>query len=340
MSSKDLLIEQYRGEIKNIRELAKTFAENNIYDENGYVDNVFLLSVLSLMADMTSAELELGKALNKMLGIKEEDDAKPKKGKVSGATWSVEKILQNCRLEDGVMKLPNVQLSKKNYLEAKKWIEEAGGTWSTKEQGFAFDFNPDRVFKILHEGRRCNLKQEFQFFATPAKIADYVASKFSGITKDMTVLEPSAGTGSLIDAVHRICPDVVIDCYELMPENMEQLRKKDKVNIKGEDFFKCEDKYQRIIANPPFAKNQDIDHVMRMYEILEDGGEMSVITSPHWELASEKKCVDFRKFLEDVKADVEDIDGGEFKESGTTIRTKIVYLKKQHTIKNQQLSLF
>lgn len=31
MSSKDLLIEQYRGEIKNIRELAKTFAENNIY---------------------------------------------------------------------------------------------------------------------------------------------------------------------------------------------------------------------------------------------------------------------------------------------------------------------
>ena len=30
MSSKDLLIEQYRGEIKNIRELAKTFADKTI----------------------------------------------------------------------------------------------------------------------------------------------------------------------------------------------------------------------------------------------------------------------------------------------------------------------
>lgn len=50
MNSKELLIEQCRGEIKNIRELAKTFAENDIHDKNGYVDNDFLLSVLSLMA--------------------------------------------------------------------------------------------------------------------------------------------------------------------------------------------------------------------------------------------------------------------------------------------------
>ncbi len=328
MSSKESLIEQYRGEIKNIRELAKTFAENNIYDENGYVDNAFLLSVLSLMAEMTSAEVELGKALNKMLGIKEEDDVKPKKGKASGATWSVEKILQNCRLENGVMKLPNVQLNKANYLEAKKWIEEAGGSWSTKEQGFTFPFSPDRVFSILHEGKRCNLKQEFQFFATPAKIADYVASKFSSVTKEMTVLEPSAGTGSLIDAIHRICDDVTVDCYELMPENMEVLKAKKGVRIKGTDFMQCEDHFQRIIANPPFAKNQDIDHVMKMWNLLEDGGEMSVITSPHWEIAQEKKCADFRVFLEDHHADVEDVDEGEFKESGTNIKTKIIYLKK------------
>lgn len=47
-----------------------------------------------------------------------------------------------------------------------------------------------------------------------------------GVHEDEKVLEPSAGTGAIIDAIHRSCPDVIVDCYELMPENKEILAKR------------------------------------------------------------------------------------------------------------------
>lgn len=81
-----------------------------------------------------------------------------------GKEWNVEEILKHCTLEDNVLKLPAVQFNRKSYAEAKKWIEEAGGSWQGgKMQGFTFPFNPKRVFSILKEGKRCNLQQEYQF---------------------------------------------------------------------------------------------------------------------------------------------------------------------------------
>ena len=42
-----------------------------------------------------------------------------------------------------------------------------------------------------------------------------------GIHENDTVLEPSAGRGALIKAIHRACPSVTVECYELMPENRD-----------------------------------------------------------------------------------------------------------------------
>ena len=144
----------------------------------------------------------------------------------------------------------------------------------------------------------------------------------------MNILEPSAGRGSLVRAIRRLCPDAIVDCYELMPENKEFLSKVEGARIKGDNFDECMDIYQRIVANPPFAGNQDIKHVRRMYELLEEGGEMSVITSRHWQFASEKTCSDFRDWLSSVGAVVEEIEEGAFKESCTSIPTALIYIKK------------
>ena len=53
-------------------------------------------------------------------------------------------------------------------------------------------------------------------------------------------------------------------------------------------------------------------------------------TSQHWKFSSEKKCVDFRKWLEEVHGEVFEIGAGEFKESGTSIGTVAVVIKKQY----------
>ena len=64
-----------------------------------------------------------------------------KKQADEGKKWNVEEILKHCTLEDSVLKLPKVQFNKKSYVEAKKWIEEAGGSWQGgKIQGIHISF--------------------------------------------------------------------------------------------------------------------------------------------------------------------------------------------------------
>lgn len=325
---KENIIEALRGSYMFVDNLPELINEESIYDENGIVDTELLTAILEWMSRMSDVTTKVGNALGNLLGI--EDDEKKEDKKDEGSKWSVEEILRHCTLENNVLKLPQVQFNKKSYAEAKKWIEEAGGSWmGGKVQGFTFPFNAERVFNILHEGKRCNLQQDFQFFATPPEVADWLVMLAGGVHDDEKVLEPSAGTGAIIDAIHRSCPDVIVDCYELMPENKEILSKKDNIRILGDDFTKCDiAQYDKIIANPPFSKNQDIRHVRRMYECLNPGGVLAAITGPHWEFGSESECNDFRQWLEDNGGKKFEIEEGTFKESGTGTKTIAIVINK------------
>lgn len=329
-SRKKNLIEALYGSFMFMDNLPELIDRENIYDETGHVDLEFMTAILQWMSRMAEISVKVQKSLNRLLGCDELEQNNKRNKDDSGSKWSVEDILKHCTLENNVMKLPQVQFNKKSYAEAKKWIEEAGGSWmGGKVQGFTFPFNADRVFSILHEGKRCNLQQEFQFFATPEEVADWLVMLAGGVHEDEKVLEPSAGTGAIIDAIHRSCPDVIVDCYELMPENKEILSKKDNIRILGDDFTKCDvAQYDKIIANPPFSKNQDIRHVRRMYECLNPGGVLAAITGPHWEFGSESECKDFRQWLEDNGGKKFEIEEGTFKESGTGTKTIAIVINK------------
>jgi hypothetical protein len=329
MNKKEILIKALRGSVAQLNELSTMTEGIDVYNATGHVDTEFLIEALSCVNTFMDASNTVVQKISSLLAPDAPTDEKKKQAD-EGKKWNVEDILKHCTLEDGVLKLPKVQFNKKSYAEAKKWIEEAGGSWqSGKIQGFTFPFNPERVFSILKEGKRCNLQQEYQFFETPAEVADWLVMLAGGINEADTVLEPSAGRGALIKAIHRACPSVTVECYELMPENREFLYSLDNVIILDEDFTKDSvGSYTKIIANPPFSGNQDIEHVRIMYKLLEKGGTLAAITSSHWKIASEKKCVDFRNWLEEVHGEVFEIGAGEFKESGTSISTMAVVIRK------------
>lgn len=307
-SKKEILIEMLHGSVAQLNELSTMTEGIDVYNATGHVDTEFLIEALSCVNTFMDASNTVVQKISSLLAPDAPTDEKKKQAD-EGKKWNVEDILKHCTLEDGVLKLPKVQFNKKSYAEAKKWIEEAGGSWqSGKIQGFTFPFNPERVFSILKEGKRCNLQQEYQFFETPAEVADWLVMLAGGIHENDTVLEPSAGRGALIKAIHRACPSVTVECYELMPENREFLHSLDNVIILDEDFTKDSvGSYTKIIANPPFSNNQDIEHVRIMYKLLEKGGTLAAITSSHWKIASEKKCVDFRNWLEEVHGEVFEI---------------------------------
>lgn len=329
-SRKEILIEMLHGSLHELENLPELIDQETIYDETGHVDCEFLTSILEWMSKAADISLNVQKSLNKLLGVEESKGVK-KNATDDGEQWSAEEILKHCTLVDNVLKLPAVKFNKKKYAEAKKWIEEAGGSWQGgKIQGFTFPFNAERVFGILHAGKRCNLQQDYQFFATPNELADWLVMLAGGVHEEERVLEPSAGTGAIVDAIHRSCRDVVIDCFELMPENKEILAKKNNIRILGDDFtlYNIGETYDKIIANPPFSRNQDVRHVKVMYDLLAKGGVVAAIMSTHWLNALENECAVFRKWVDEVGGKVYEIEEKTFKGSGTVVDTIALVIKK------------
>ncbi len=210
-----------------------------------------------------------------------------------------------------------------NYNEVKAILIKAGGKYA--KNAFTFkDADAQEIKDRLLSGEKINDKKKFQFFATPKAVADRLFNKL-GYEKGMMVLEPSAGQGGLLEDID---PNDV-QCVELWESNFQILKTKG-YEVIGEDFTKMEieDVYDRVIANPPFTKNQDVDHTLLMYKALKDGGRLVTLTSTHWVNSSTKKCVEFREWLDSVGAEVEEVEAGAFKESGTNIKTSIITINK------------
>lgn len=242
----------------------------------------------------------------------------------------VHQILQKCTVENNVVKLPSVQLDRGQYLEVKKALELIGGKWKGgKVAGFVFLTDPSELLAQISKGEKRNLKKEYQFFATPEGLADHLVS-LADLRSHETVLEPSAGQGAIIRAINKICDTIVPDCYELMDVNITVLKKTGyRFNLIGSDFLKHnKGQYSKIVANPPFTKNQDIDHLKRMYGILVRGGRLVCITSNSWRTGNQKRQIEFREWLESKDYEIEELESGVFKSSGTMISANIVILNK------------
>ena len=251
---------------------------------------------------------------------------------------TTEQIIHDSSLEGNILRLPDIQLDRKAYVEVKKRLEGIGGKWKGgKVSGFVFPHDPSSLLEAIKGGKKVNLKKDYQFFPTPPELARHLVTLAQlsecCIWTD-TVLEPSAGQGAIVDAIIEVDDLILVDVYEIMPSNIGVLSEKYKnseINFIGEDFLEAsqERKYSRIIANPPFTKNQDIDHVRKMYDVLAPGGRIVTVTSKHWQLSGNKKETEFRDWLNRLGATIEDVPAGTFKESGTMIESLIVVIDKK-----------
>ncbi|SRR5258708_7266520 len=245
---------------------------------------------------------------------------------------TTKEVLQACRVDGYIVRLPDVQLDKKLYQEVKTILGKIGGIWKGhKIKGYVFEQDPTDLLAEIASGTKRNLKQEFQFFETGPELSDRVIQLANIDRPDMVLGEPSAGRGALVKAVRRVHPSAIVHCYELRELNRTFLMKVPGVVLLGNDFMEAKptSMFDRIVANPPFSKNQDIQHVFKMYCCLKDGGRMVSIVSRHWQLASGKKELEFKKWLKLVPHQQIDLNAGEFKSSGTNVPTSILIIDKR-----------
>lgn len=250
-----------------------------------------------------------------------------------------EQVLQASTVEGMVVKLPAGQLDRKLYQEVAAALNLIGGKWKGgKVSGFVFETDPTDLLAQIANGEKRNLKKEFQFFATPAHVADELVI-LANINSNHKILEPSAGRGAIVDAIGRkinIRKPNLIHVFELMDINISFLEKRNVISFQGKDFTLMkpqvtegvDDRYDRIIANPPFSKNQDIEHIYKMWEFLKPGGRIVTIASNHWRFASGKKELAFRQWIADTHAELHEVEAGAFKESGTNISVCILIIDK------------
>jgi hypothetical protein len=241
-----------------------------------------------------------------------------------------EEILQACTVSGKIVKLPSGKLDRQLYVKVANAIKGIGGRWKGgKTSGFIFERDPTDLLKEIASGTSRNLKKELQFFETPPDLARKLVDLASIDRPDLLVLEPSAGRGAIVRALVEKEHRLTIHCYELDDVNRAHLAIFPEVQIHGNDFLQARPiLYDRIVANPPFSRNQDIQHIIKMYYWLKAGGRMITITSRHWQTVNGKKEESFRKWLKQKNYELHHLDPGEFKASGTNAATSILVIQK------------
>ncbi len=251
----------------------------------------------------------------------------------------LQESLSKCYLRGDTLILPRPdECVLENYQEVRTALINAGGDYNRNTFVFPNDAKP--YIDRLMGGESVNIKKEFQFFATPPHLASIIIDFADLNNAYLKVLEPSAGQAALIEAIPDGALNYPVDYCEIMDVNRSVIEKKIDNGLRaicvGNDFLGVGGSYRwdRIIANPPFNKNQDIYHIRKMYEVCKTGGRIVTIASNSWRTGSQKKQIAFREWLNEVGAEVQDIDKGEFKESGTMVSACIIIINKeaQHEI--------
>lgn len=173
------------------------------------------------------------------------------------------------------------------------------------------------------------------FFPTPDDAADtIIADAYLYRAPDkppLRVLEPSAGTGQLA----RRCVEkgAIVDCVEVQPQLADQLQAYGIYNrVTCADFLVTtpdpDRLYDRIVMNPPFDLERDVDHVVHALDFLAPNGLLVAIMSAGTEFRETKKAARFRTHMNRLNARWRDLPAGSFASVGTYVNTLYVSVWK------------
>lgn len=224
---------------------------------------------------------------------------------------------------ENIYYLPSVNLERKTYLKINKVLEALGGKWNRKEKGHVFNSPIENIIEnVILTGEVLDKKKELQFFETPDTVAKILCN-LAEVEKANTILEPSAGQGALLKEIRKYT-NAKIFWYEIDKENMSKIQSPNSVFMEY-DFIKANPFIvDCIIMNPPFTKQQDIEHVSHALKFLKISGILVSVMSPSIKFRTNKKTKNFLDLIGNYKYEIHDLPPGSFKQSGTMVNTVIL----------------
>jgi SAM-dependent methyltransferase len=225
----------------------------------------------------------------------------------------------------------NSQLDRNLYVRTNKALEAMGGAWNRKLGMHSFVEDPRPQVEGLLETGALQV-DDLGWFWTPEAVTQRMI-ELVGLKPWMSVLEPSAGEGHMLDVLKAYQPGAEFVAVEIHPGRAETLRKKGYLTI-CVDFLELvvpsrEFGFDRVFMNPPFEDGQDMDHVRRAYEHLKPGGVLVSVMSPGAFFREDRKANAFRDWLKTpASVKLEILPDGSFKESGTGVSTRLIVIRK------------
>lgn len=241
----------------------------------------------------------------------------------------VKAILERADITNFSLRLVD-KLDPKVYKEVNKIIELAGGKWISRLGIHSFEGNPREALGMaLAQGSILDVKKATQAFYTPELTARQVAQWVPQTAA--LILEPSAGHGALADAVAEHT-GALVHCIESDSNSCRVLREKGYYTLQDDFLLQHPSRwaeYDAIIMNPPFTRNQDIQHVRHAYRFLAPGGVLMAITGTGWRNNSFAEAGNFRDWFGQRKGRIaETFPAGTFKSSGTMVETHLLTFTK------------
>jgi tRNA1(Val) A37 N6-methylase TrmN6 len=136
----------------------------------------------------------------------------------------------------------------------------------------------------LRTGNAVRVVSAPQLFPTPPAVAARMVS-FADILPEHDVLEPSAGTGRLLDAIqttgarwfaveinHSLC-EALARTYGYEDGINKRVLQGDFLEM-GPDHLGT---FDRILMNPPFERGSDIEHILHARRLLKSDGKLVAI---------------------------------------------------------------
>lgn len=124
------------------------------------------------------------------------------------------------------------------------------------------------------------------FFPTPRKIVDQMI-EFAGIKDGMSILEPSAGKGDIIDGVREAmisgragaCAFIAVEIVPALAQRLVSVDGLGRDRVKCMDFLELapDPTFERVLMNPPFERGIDRAHIEHAFQFLNPGGRLVAV---------------------------------------------------------------
>lgn len=232
------------------------------------------------------------------------------------------------------------RLNRQDYLKVNEVLETLGGRWNKKAKAHLFEGVEDlreRIEGVVNLGAFVNPKKAYDLFETPLPLAQKLMRNFDVLADGSVMLEPSAGNGNLVSVILNsgnfkvraveIQTNCAIELHRRFRAEVELCR----LEVRQDDFMHTtfDRKFSGCLMNPPFSRQQDIDHVGRAIDLMskEDGCTLVAVMAAGVLFRQNAKTVAFRRLLQELDAKIEENPDGTFMPSGTAVNTVTVTVR-------------